>query len=84
MDELKVFIGILLLSGYHSLPSERNFWSNQPDLKVSLVADAMSRDRYYQIKSFLHLADNHSLQQGNKVAKISPLYNMLNENLKKH
>jgi hypothetical protein len=67
MKELEVFLGILLLSGYPSLPSERDFWSCQPDLGVPLVAEVMSRDRYYQIKSFLHLVDNHIYHQENKV-----------------
>jgi hypothetical protein len=29
------------------------------------------------------LTDNHDLQKGNKAAKVAPLYNRLNENLKK-
>ena len=31
--ELLRFFGIIILSGYHKLPSEKDSWSNQPDLE---------------------------------------------------
>ena len=34
--ELLRFFGIIILSGYHKLPSERDYWSNQPDLGVPI------------------------------------------------
>jgi DNA excision repair protein ERCC-6 len=84
MGELRKLLGIILISGYHSVPSERDYWSNQPDLKVPFVSESMSRNRYCELKSFLHLADNNNLEKGNKVAKVSPLYKLLNDNLQKH
>lgn len=80
-SEISRFLGILLLSGYHSLPQEGHYWSNQQDLGVPIVAEAMSRNRFYTIKSFLHLADNEALPQGNKIAKVKPLYKAFNDNL---
>ncbi|KAG8234996.1 hypothetical protein J437_LFUL013876 [Ladona fulva] len=46
----KIFLGILIFSGYHTLPSERDYWSDQEDLGVPLVRDAMSRNTYLEIK----------------------------------
>ena len=80
-EELRRFLGIVLLSGYHSVPSEADFWSNQPDLGVELVSEAMSRNRFQTIKRFLHVADNATLTPGDKTAKISPVYSALNRNL---
>jgi DNA excision repair protein ERCC-6 len=80
-DELNSFLGICLLSGYHSLPSETDYWSRQPDLQVPIVAETMTRNRFQEIKAMIHLADNAKLQQGNKVAKVQPLYDILNRNL---
>ena len=37
-------IGILIFSGYHFVSSEKDYWSNQPDLLVSFVALIISRD----------------------------------------
>ena len=80
-DEMKRFIGILLFSGYHFVTSERDYWSNQPDLKVSFIADSMSRDRFLKIKKYFHVADNQNLEVGNRVAKVSFLYSSMNDNL---
>ena len=41
----------------------------------------MSRNRYFAIKKFIHFADNQNLKEGDKMSKISPLYQMLNNNL---
>ena len=58
LDELKNFIRILVFSGYHFVTSERDYWSNQPDLKVSFISETMSRDRFLKIKKYFHVADN--------------------------
>ena len=77
------FIGIIIFSGYHFVTSEKDYWSNQPDLRVSFVADIMSRDTFFKIKKYFHVADNLNLEKGNKVAKVSLLYRLLNERLSK-
>ena len=54
VSELRVALVILILSGYHPLPSRRLYWSMDDDVRVDLVAKAMSRDRYEEIFRFLH------------------------------
>lgn len=83
-DEIRAFLGILLLSGYHRLPEEKHYWSTQPDLGVQLVSAVMTRNKFQALKSAIHFADNSSLPTGDKLAKIEPIYKILNENLKKH
>ena len=61
-SEIYQFLGFLLFTGYHSLPSERDYWSSQPDLHVSFIANEMTRNRYLKIKENFHLADNENLQ----------------------
>ena len=65
----------MLLSGDNSIPQERLYWSNDEDrckfskensnsnLKngVNLVKKKMSRNRFQEIKRYLHLADNNNL-----------------------
>ena len=46
IGELLQFLGIILLSGYHIWPSEQDFWSNQPDLDVPIVSEALSSKRF--------------------------------------
>ena len=80
-DEVMNFLGILLFSGYHSVPAARNFWSNQPDLKVPFVSNVMTRDTFDRLKTYMHLADNNNLMEGNKLAKVQPIYDVMNRNL---
>ena len=81
VGDVRQFCGILLLSGYHTLPEESHYWSNQSDLGVTVVSEAMSSKRFQAIKHYFHIADNRQLEQGNKVVKIKPLYDALNRNL---
>jgi hypothetical protein len=81
IEDINQFLGIMLISGYHSLPSERQYWSTQPDLHVPIIAETMTQNRFRLIKQCLHLADNQNLEAGNKVAKVIPLYDVLNRNL---
>ena len=78
-NELKAFIGVLLLSSYHKLPSERYYWSNDKDLGISLVKNALSRNRFQMLKSFIHFVDNSEAENNkhDKGFKIRPLYTML-------
>lgn len=56
-DNIKIFIGFLIFSGYHSLPSERDYWSEDEDLGVAIVRNAMSRNAYLELKSVIHFQD---------------------------
>jgi DNA excision repair protein ERCC-6 len=80
-DDLCAFIGILLLTGYHSLPNEKLYWSKAEDVAVPLAAGRMPRNRFMEIKRFMHCADNANLDPSNKMAKIQPLMDLLNKNL---
>lgn len=79
-EDLKSFIGILVFTGYHTLPRERSYWSLDDDLKVEIVTNCMSRNRYYSIKKYIHLANNANLDLTDKLTKIRPLMILLNKN----
>ncbi|XP_055916211.1 piggyBac transposable element-derived protein 2-like [Eupeodes corollae] len=59
--DLKVFLGILLYSGYHSIPRENMYWQTDEDTRVPFVANNMSQTRFKEIKKYLHLAHNNNL-----------------------
>lgn len=84
-DELKVFIGVLILSGYHQLPSERDYWSEDEDLSVALVRNAIPRNRYMEIKAMLHFANNAEINQHthDRGYKVRMLIDKFNENFQK-
>ena len=82
--EMRCYLGILMLSGYVTVPRKRMYWENSSDTKNKLVVQAMRRDRFFDIMSNLHFADNTNLDQDDKYAKLRPLINHLNEKFKKY
>jgi len=54
------------------------YWENS-DVFNRAMLDAMSRNRFKEILSVFHLADNHHLTPDGVFAKVHPLYSMINE-----
>lgn len=81
-EEIRTFIAILFLSGYHQLPQERMYWSTEEDLGLDIVSAAMSRNKYDQIKQNIHFADNSHIVTTDKMFKLRPLMNILNTKFK--
>ncbi|XP_046404157.1 piggyBac transposable element-derived protein 3-like [Ischnura elegans] len=75
--EMKVFLGILILSGYNNVPSKRDYWDSSGDLRNEFVVDAIRRDRFLQISRFLHCANNCQPNAEDKLWKLRPIMNML-------
>ncbi|KAI4469474.1 transposase is4 [Holotrichia oblita] len=76
---LKQFLGILILTGYHTLPACDMYLSKNADKGVDLVRGCMSRNTFRSIKRNLHLADNSSLDNADKFSKLRPVFSLLNE-----
>jgi hypothetical protein len=54
-DEIRVFVAILILSGYNTVPNYKLYWSNSEDMENKLIKQAMSRDRFHMIKDSFQL-----------------------------
>ncbi|KAI4462448.1 transposase is4 [Holotrichia oblita] len=78
-NEIKIFIGFLLFTGYHRLPREKLYWCTDEDLNIPLVRGSMSRNKYYEIKKYFHLANNETVDKNDKVYKIRSLMEKLNK-----
>ena len=59
---------------------ERDYWSIDPDLRCDAFCETISRNRFFEIKSFIHTADNQSLSES-RMAKVEPLYDLLNKKI---
>lgn len=70
------FLGILINSGYHTIPSEKRNWSNRPSLVAPIYPETMSRSRFLEIKKYLNLANIENLPNS-KTAKVNPHYHKL-------
>ena len=83
-SDLDVFMGIFLLSGYHSLPRERLYWCRDEDVGVRYVSSTMSRNRFLDVKRHLHLADNNKINKNDKLYKVSQFLSLINAKLQQH
>jgi hypothetical protein len=77
VGEMKVFLGILILSGYSAVPGKRLYWESAGDMRNELVYNAMRRERFVQIMRFLHFADNTKPDMADKMWKLRPLMKLL-------
>ncbi len=80
-DELYKVIGILLLSGYNTLPSVKNYWSSENDMHNDLVTSAIPRNRFLTILRHLHVA--HTIHPEDKAWKLRRVIDGLNSNFMK-
>ena len=80
-DEMRAFVGILLLSGYNIRSSEKDYWDEADDLKAECIQN-LPKNRYLKLKASLHFADNSLASQSysDRAFKIRPLLDLLNRN----
>nr|CAD7575989.1 unnamed protein product [Timema californicum] len=71
INEIKVFLGILLFSGYCSVPRYRIYWETSSDTNN----EAMSRNTFEDILKYLHVCDNLTLDENDKFGKIDNFFN---------
>ncbi|CAD7673672.1 unnamed protein product [Nyctereutes procyonoides] len=79
VQEVRCVFGILLLSGFVRRPRRGMYWEIS-DADQNLVRDAIRRDRFELIFSYLHFADNSHLDQKDKFTKLRPLIKQMNRN----
>ena len=72
---MQKILGIILLS------RQQLYWSTLANLRVEIVVKTMNRNRYLEIKKYMHFVNHLKLTPGNKMSKILPLYDMMNKNL---
>ena len=70
------FLGILIISAYYTIPSEKQYWSTGPSLVAPIFPETMSRSRFLEIKKYLNLANIENLPNS-KTAKVNPHYHKL-------
>jgi hypothetical protein len=82
VEEIDRFIMILLYTSYVHLPRQSLYWSRDFDCALQIPSQAMSRNRFTEIKKYLHFCDNDFIDVGsNPFAKIQPLIDHLNTSL---
>lgn len=57
-ENIRVFFGILILSGYNKVTDYKLYWANSEDTENRMVKAAMSRNKFVNIKRFFHMGEN--------------------------
>ncbi len=83
-EEMKVFLGILIVSGFVPVPSRRMFWETSTLTRNEAVYRAMRRNKFEKIMQYLHLKDNTSLNMADKYTKLRPLITLLTKRFSDH
>lgn len=84
INELRVFLAILIISGYNSLPSKAMYWSHDDDVHNQAISNGMRRDIFDLIMKCLHFNANDNLDKSDKYAKLHPLIVHLQKKFMKH
>ena len=82
-EELLVVLGGLLMSGYAKYPKKRMYWSKETDVPT-LLSESIRCNRFELILHHLHLNDNTLHDGSDKLFKLRPVLNMLEQSFKKH
>ena len=82
-DESRTFIAVLLLSRYCIVPYRDLYCADAPDTHNKGVSCAMSRKRFREILSNLHLADNTQITE-DRYYKVRVLFEKLDFNSKQY
>ncbi|KAF2879497.1 hypothetical protein ILUMI_26675 [Ignelater luminosus] len=77
-DELRIYLALVILESIVRKPEMRHYWSKNPILETPYFAKCMSRNRFDQIKKYLHFVDdetyNPATHPNPKLNKIFPIY----------
>ena len=84
MNEMKTFIGLLLLMGIHFLPEINLYWSTHELYNARIHGESMRSDRFKQILRFWHFNDNDNYDpkdpDRDRLYKLRRLIDCLHEN----
>ncbi|CAK1541427.1 unnamed protein product [Leptosia nina] len=79
-DEIRVYIAVLLITGYLTPKYMRMFWEVKNDTHNDLISSSIRRNRFFEIQQYLHLSDSTSLPPNDKFAKVREYFIKLNIN----
>lgn len=79
-QNILTFFDVMLLSGNHSLPHRRFYWSRDPDVHFDLVPNAICRNSFH--KFIAYVLSNEANDGSDKPYKMRRLFDMLNASFK--
>jgi hypothetical protein len=61
--EFDAFLGILILMGFHRLPTMRSYFSTNENFRVERVTKFFTLKRFLKVLRLLHLNNNENMPQ---------------------
>lgn len=81
--DLDTFIGIIIMSSFNKRKSQRDYWSTDPFLSCEVVASAMTRTKFEQIKSKLKYLKSKDNDNNDKGWRVRALIKLFQQNIRK-
>ena len=77
ISEIEALVGLHMAMGVLGLPRVRMYWSSS--INIGLFRDTLSRDRFFQLRSNLHVVNNNERPSDNTDVfyKVRPLYDSI-------
>ena len=79
-DEIRTFLGLLILQGICSKPESTMYFSNRESIETPFYKRIISEERFHLLQKFLHFANNEEINDrtiNRKLFKIAPILNYL-------
>ena len=85
VEDMNAYFGIMIIMGLMKLPALSDYWRRDPLFHCSIIADCMSRNRFFEIHRYLHFIDNSSIitPSTHRLHKIRPFLTMIGEKFEK-
>ena len=89
MEELKAYLGFMIVMGVNRLREIRDYWSTDEKMHNTFIASRITRDRFEQISRYLHLVNNTSLPSRNqpgyhRLQKVLPIITHMKQKCKEN
>ena len=78
-DEIRAFLGIIILMGYHRLPRFADYWSSCDTMGVVGIQRRMTYSRFMSLWRNLHVVDNSVGNRSDKFYKVRPIVKLLKD-----
>jgi len=84
LEEMKAYYGLLILMGIMRYDRDEMYWTNNADIWLvgSRFGEVMSRNRFFQIRRYLHFSDESQAAPHDKLHKIDFILKSLRESFR--
>ncbi|KAI4462363.1 piggybac transposable element-derived protein 4 [Holotrichia oblita] len=80
-EEIRKFLGILVIMGMNHLPKMRLYWSKNPMFRNDLICKNMTRTRFDLLLKFIHFSDNEQNRRNpDRLAKVKEVLDCIQKN----